>query len=441
MNKTIVVTGATGFVGRKLCLELFLKGYELKILCRSTDKAKNIVPLPAEFISWNGYEPLSSEIFEGAAGVIHLAGESIASGRWTKKRKEAILKSRTVTTEIICEAINKCQTPPPVLVGASAVGIYGEGFLAEVCKAWENSYQSFKGRLTIVRTGVVLGHGGALEKMLLPFRLGGGGKLGDGKQWMSWIHIDDLVKIYIHALENSSTPEIVDGVSPEPVTNKEFTKILTKTLGVPAIIPVPKFGLKLIFGEMSSVLLDSQKVNADSLLNQNFTYSYNTLESALNSLLRPDGHKGAHVLESYQWVNEDKEKVFCFFSEAENLEVITPPWLNFKITKKSHDKIEEGTLIDYKLKIKGVPATWKTLISQWSETDSFRDSQLKGPYSKWEHTHRFISIQGGTLMTDEVIYKAPMGPIGYVVNEIMIKKDVSTIFKFRNKKIKEIFAD
>ncbi len=377
----------------------------------------------------------------------------MASGRWTEKRKKEILESRKVTTKLLCESISACKEPPPVLVGASAVGIYGnrgdelltesrqrgEGFLADVCALWENSYSSFNGRLVILRTGVVLGHGGALEKLLPPFRLGLGGRLGEGKQWMSWIHLDDLVKMYLFSLENSSVSGSLNAVAPHANTNKEFTKSLSSSLGVIAPFPVPTLAVKTLFGEMSSVLLESQRVSAEKVLSLNFSFSYPRLEEALASLLIPEGKRGTHVFSAYLWVPEQKSKVFEFFCKAENLETITPPWLNFHITKKSEEKLREGTLIDYKLKIKGVPASWRTLISRWSPPDFFTDSQLKGPYTFWDHTHRFTEVAGGTLMTDEVIYKVPLGPVGHVMKVILIENDVKTIFKFRNKVISKLF--
>lgn len=453
MNKTIIIAGATGFIGRKLCVELFLKGYKLKILCRSIEKAEKIIPLPVEFILWNGIDKLTSNVFEGAFGVINLIGESVAHGRWTNERKTKILESRTKTTKIIADAINHCKSPPKVIVGASAIGIYGNkhntilteesayggGYLANVCKEWESSYSDFKGRLVLLRTGIVLGHGGALEKMLLPFRLGLGGKLGNGKQWMSWIHIDDLIKMYIFSMENTFVTGPINAVAPSPVINSDFTKTLSNVLNIPAILPVPTISLKIIFGEMSSILLDSQRVIPVKISHLNFKFSYSGLELALKSLLHPYGNKGCHVFSSYQWLPNEKEEVFSFFSKAENLEMITPPWLNFKIEKKSDDEIKQGTVIDYKLKIKGIPASWKTLISNWAPPNIFTDSQEKGPYSKWIHTHKFVDIQDGTLMTDDVVYKVPFGPMGHIVKELLIEKDITKIFEYRNNKIKELF--
>jgi hypothetical protein len=277
--------------------------------------------------------------------------------------------------------------------------------------------------------------------MLPPFRLGLGGRLGAGKQWMSWIHIDDLVKMYIFSLESNDVIGPINAVAPNPINNSGFTRELSKSLSTPAIFPVPSIILKIIFGEMSSILLGSQRVSADKVLSLGFKFNYPALGDAFNSLIRPYGNIGCHVFWSYQWLSQDKENVYNFFSKAENLEVITPPWLNFKIVKKSDGEMRQGTLIDYKLKIKGIPASWKTLISKWSPSDFFTDSQLKGPYSKWEHTHRFIEVQGGTLMTDEVIYKVPFGPIGHIIKEVLIENDITTIFNYRNKTIARLFAE
>ena len=316
MSRKIVITGATGFVGKKLCLELFKRGYELKILCRDPVSARKSIGLPADFIRWDVARPLDANHFEDAAGVIHLAGESVAGGRWTKDRKEKILLSRTETTAALCKAMQACQRPPRVLVGAGAIGIYGDagdtlltetstsgtGFLADVCRFWESAYEGFKGRCVVLRTGVVLGYGGALDKMLLPFRLGAGGPLASGNQWMSWIHIDDLVKMYIYCLENDQCSGAINAVAPTPVRNTEFTKQLGRAVGMPAFFPVPKPALKIIFGEMSSILLDSQRVSADKIRSLGFSFSHVTLPEAFGQLLSPAGHKGCHVFEAYQWV-------------------------------------------------------------------------------------------------------------------------------------------
>ncbi len=454
MSKTVVLTGATGFVGRRLCLALFRRGYHLRILCRSVEQARLVIPLPAEFVRWDAETEVDPAHLEGSVAILHLAGAPIAEGRWSERRKREILRSRTISTEHLVAAAARCQAPPKVFVGASAIGLYGDrgdevlsedaavggGFLADVCAQWEAAESRFPGRVVMLRTGVVLGHGGALAKMLPPFRLGGGGRLASGQQWMSWIHVDDLVNLYVFALERDDVQGPVNAVAPGTLTNRDFTRALSRAIGMPAVIPLPKFMLRLIFGEMSTVLLDSQRVNPVRALAAGFTFAHPDIASALAALVRPRGEAGAHVFDSYQWFPRSQAEVFEFFSRAENLESITPPWLNFRILKMDRPQLEEGTLIDYRLRIKGVPARWRTRISRWSPPEEFMDSQLKGPYDLWDHVHRFETVGGGTLMTDEVVYRVPLGPIGHIVNEVVIKGDVRTIFDYRTKRMAGEFS-
>lgn len=453
MKNSVIVTGATGFVGKKLCLELLKRGYELKIISRDIESAREKLPFPGTFLSWDGHSSLPTSFFEGVHAVIHLAGEPIAERRWSEKVKSAIRSSRTAGTDEVVKAISKCTTPPQILVGTSAIGIYGErgdevltensihgtGFLAEVCEGWEKSYTNFKGRLAVLRVGVVLGHGGALDKMLPPFRMGAGGKLDSGKQWMSWIHHDDLVRMYIYALENNSVNGIFNAVAPGTLTNSEFTKAMGKVLSRPVLFPVPGFVLKIIFGEMSQILLGSQKVKSEKILQTGFQFLFPDINQALIDLLQPLGKIGGYVHEAAKWIPFRKDQVFPFFCEAKNLEVITPPWLNFRIQKLSTKDIEEGTLIDYKLKIKGVPVKWRTRISSWQPMESFVDEQLIGPYKLWHHTHRFITIDHGTLMTDRVVYQMPFGVLGDFVRMVVVHKDVKTIFGYRSKVMEGLF--
>ncbi len=453
MTKTIVVTGATGFVGKKLCLELLLKGYDLKILSRNLNRAREILQIPATFLQWDGKSEVPTDYFEGAHAVIHLAGEPIADNRWSEKVKSSILSSRKDGTNALVKSISKCKFPPRILIGTSAIGIYGSrgdellnegsssasGFLADVCKEWEKAYEGFSGKLAILRVGVVLGFGGALEKMLPPFRLGGGGILASGKQWMSWIHHEDLVRLYIHALENDNFSGTFNATAPVPVANREFTSAMGKALSRPVIFPVPAVALKLIFGEMSEVLLGSQRVSSERAVSQGFKFHFPDINSALNDLLRPLGKVAGYVHEAVKWIPYTTEEVFPFFSEARNLEKITPPWLNFRILKVSTPEIQEGTLIDYKLRIKGVPARWRTRISAWNPIDSFVDEQLKGPYKLWHHTHKFIPMKNGTLMTDKVVYQMPFGILGDFVRLVLVHRDIKTIFGYRSKVIESLF--
>ena len=454
----ILITGATGLVGTKLVETLILQGHDdIRILSTNKKRASKSIPFPVDIKKWN---PLNSEIEENSLDdvdiIFHLAGESVADGRWSQERKERILKSRTLGTQILLNEIRKSNTTPTKFISSSAVGIYGnthdrlittesklgEGFLAEVCKQWEgNLYEhNIDGMIAhVMRTGIVLSlDGGALTKMLPPFKMGAGGRLGSGKQYMSWIHIDDLVNAFIYLMENECRSFAYNGVAPTPVTNTEFTKVLGRVLKRPTISPVPSFMLKLLFGEMSDILLEGQNVVPNNLIKDGLKFKFEKLDDALENILQFD-NKGEVQFKRYQWVNESTDKVFSFFSEAKNLESITPSYLNFKIEAMSTAKIEAGSLIDYKLKIHGFPAKWKSKISKFEEGKSFIDEQVSGPYKKWVHQHDFTPIKNGTLISDTIVYKVPLGSVGNIFAGWFIRRDVNSIFNFRNKVIKETF--
>jgi len=296
-----VVTGATGFVGRHL-LKLLDRP---SVLSRDADQARRDVALfSANAFSWN---PITEEpppaAFDGVDVVFHLAGDPIAEGRWTSAKKQRIRESRVLGTRHLVDALGKLQRRPTVLVSASAVGWYGSqgdemldetsrpahGFLADLCVAWEQEARraaEFGIRVVCIRTGVVLGDGGALAKMLPPFRLGLGGPLGNGKQWMPWIHVDDLAALYQHAAENAACSGPMNGVSPNPVTNKEFTKRLASVLHRPAFLPAPYFALRLAFGQFAQVLFDSQRVLPKAAEACGFQFQHPDLTEALQSILK-----------------------------------------------------------------------------------------------------------------------------------------------------------
>lgn len=444
--KKVVVTGGTGFIGEKLCLELLRRGYAVTILTRDAKRAAERLPLPYQFVSWDSKSPLAAQVVEGAEAVIHLAGESVAGQRWNPEVKKKIHDSRVLSTRRLAEAIDASKQKPKVFIGASGIGIYGnrgaewlseasapgKDFLAQVCLDWEAAYRSSAPRTVILRTGLVLGsNGGALEKMLPPFRFGVGGKIGDGQAWMSWIHLDDLVALYIFALENPQVNGALNAVAPEPVTNAEFTRTLGRVLHRPTLFPVPLLALRLALGESATALLASQRVRSRASSDFQFPFRFPTLTTALNDLLAPLGLHGAYVFSAALWIKAPRSPVFSFFSAAKNLEAITPPWLKFRVLKTSTPAIQQGTLIDYKLLLKGMPIRWRTLIEQWQPEDFFVDRQLRGPYRDWHHTHEFIELAGGTLMTDRVVYQLPLGVLGDIAHALMVKKDVRTIFQFR----------
>lgn len=295
----ILVTGSTGLVGSMLVPSLKAKGHEVIRLVRSEPKDS------ATQIYWNPAKgTLSADALEGLGGVVHLAGDNLAEGRWTDEKKQSIRESRVKGTTLLSETLAKLERKPEVLVSASAVGFYGsrgdeilnersasgDDFLAEVCREWELSTQAAaQGGVRVVhlRFGVILsGEGGALKKMLTPFRMGVGGKLGDGKQYMSWIAIDDAVGAIELALVNDSLRGAVNVVAPEAVTNYEFTKAMGRALSRPTIFPVPAFAARLAFGEMAdATLLASQRVEPVRLKEAGFVFKYPELEGALRHVL------------------------------------------------------------------------------------------------------------------------------------------------------------
>ena len=302
--KKIVITGATGLIGRELCKSLFTRRDELTIFSTSVEKAKAVLPFAKEVVEWKNYDKDYSVYLEGKDAVIHLAGASVAGKRWNQSYKKEIYDSRINTTRNLVSSIEKCEQKPEVFISASAIGFYGErkdsilsetssagnDFLSHVCIDWENASEQLEMlnvRRAIVRTGIVLStDDGALKKMLLPFQLYVGGPLGNGKQWFSWIHLADIISLYLFLLDNKNLKGIFNAVSPQPVQMKTFAKILGKVLRKPSLFPVPKFILKLVMGESASAILASQKVKPGALLEAGFKFNYEDLELALIDLLK-----------------------------------------------------------------------------------------------------------------------------------------------------------
>ncbi len=277
----IAITGGTGFIGRNLLAHF---------------------PAPAHTVRIAGRKMPDREWFDGADAVIHLAGEPVAQ-RWNAAVKQRILDSRVRGTRDLIDVLKTVQTRPKVLISASAVGFYGDGadrtlteespqgpgFLADICKQWEQASREAEAlgiRVVNPRIGLVLGRdGGALAKMLPAFRLGAGGRLGEGNQWMPWIHIDDLARLFQFAIETPSVKGALNAVAPNPVTNAEFTAQLGSVLSRPAILPVPGFALKLLFGEMAEMLLTGQRAVPAAAMQAGFTFQYPELTPALTSLV------------------------------------------------------------------------------------------------------------------------------------------------------------
>jgi hypothetical protein len=298
MNSRILVSGVSGPIGAALLPSLRTAGYSVVRLVRGPATGD-------EQIAWDPSKPLAPETVSGFDAVIHLAGESIF-GRWTAAKKRKIRDSRVAGTLNLAQALAQAEERPKVFVCGSAIGYYGNrgdeslseesspgsGFLAEVCQQWEEATTPAVQadiRTAHLRTGIVLStNGGALKAMLLPFKLGLGGRTGDGRQWMSWIDVQDMVGAIHHILKNDLIQGSVNMVAPKPVTNTEFAKTLASVLSRPAIFPMPAFAAKLAFGEMGEeLLLGSQKVEPGKLISSGYPFRYRELRTSLEALLQP----------------------------------------------------------------------------------------------------------------------------------------------------------
>jgi len=305
MAKTVIVSGATGFIGTVLCRELAARGYAIVVLSRTPGKGAAHFGSQVKFVGWDAQSAAGwSEYAEGAQGIINLTGENIAAGRWTWERKEKILQSRLAAGRAIDEVLGQVSTKPRVVIQASGIGYYGNrgdellnensssgtGFLAEVARDWERSTARAENmgiRHVVIRTGIVLGpDGGFLSRVLLPFRLFMGGHMGSGRQWLSWIHIKDEVDAICFLLERPDLHGPFNLCSPNPLAARDFFRTLGKAMGRPSWLPVPGYALRIMFGQMAEeLILSGQRALPKRLLAAGFSFRYPEAEMALQNLV------------------------------------------------------------------------------------------------------------------------------------------------------------
>jgi uncharacterized protein (TIGR01777 family) len=301
----IIIAGGSGFIGSALVNVLQGDGHDITVLARNERSANEKLGGKARVLPWDGeFVGAWAEAMNGTDVVVNLAGESIGDGRWSGARKEKILQSRLKATRAIVDAIIKAEKKPSLLINASAVGFYGnvpsgdvdeshapgDDFLANVCKEWEleaRRAESTGVRVALIRTGIVLSkNGGALPRMLAPFKFFIGGKIGTGSQWMPWIHLEDHLGIIKYIIGRQSVSGAVNLSAPEPATMKEFARTLGKAMHRPSLFPVPGFVLKVMLGKMSSLVLEGQRAVPKKILAAGYIFKFPQLDAALRDVLK-----------------------------------------------------------------------------------------------------------------------------------------------------------
>jgi len=450
LNKTIVIAGATGFIGQELGIELVRKGYGLTVLTRDPDKYEGRLAFPCKLLAVGKDNSLEVEKeIDGAYAVINLAGQSIDTGSWTLEGKNSIYASRLGAVRNLVATIKKVNRAPKLFLQASASGYYGksddlcteahgpgDSFLAKVCVDLETEGQKIESlgtRFIAMRIGVVLGHGGALEKINQLYAAGIGARFLGTKGHFPWVAIEDVVAAFVFMIEHAETKNIkgpVNVVGPATASLDDLHTSLTHVHGAQLAPPAPAWMVRAVAAKKAVLLFDSARVIPEALTSHGFEFSVETCDHAIKRIFAK-GRKGQFRLVQKQFVRASMDQIWSFFSLPQNLEALTPPWLRFKIKSLSTETMGNGTTILYKLRLKGVPVTWKSIISEFEEKKQFKDEQLVGPYNIWEHTHKFERLGDGVLVIDDIVYSLPLGKLGTMVASWYVLKDLGQIFSYR----------
>jgi hypothetical protein len=455
--KKVAVTGASGFVGRAVVRALAARGDSVLALGRNA----KIEGLPAGVRSAR-FDPNNStphpEIFEGLDAVVNLAGETV-TGRWNPEKKRVIYDSRVLGTRNLVASLAKCSLArPTVLVNGSAIGYYGSrgdevldessapgtDFMAGLVKDWEDAAdraEPFGIRVAKIRVAFVVGDGGAVKKLLPPFKAFIGGPFGGGGMWFPWMHLDDTAALILLAVDRDDAHGPINAVSPDLATNMRFVQALGHAIKRPAFMPVPPPALKLVVGEFADTVLGSQLILPSRAKELGFVWKHELLEEALLDVLAPNEHRSpaTHEFTSETVVPRPLEQMWKFFSDPSNLGRLTPPQMQLTMMD-AVPQLHSGATIQYTVTVHGLLMKWKTLISDWDVEQRFVDYQMRGPYALWRHCHEFESdANGGTVVRDRVRYSLPWAPLGDVVLPI-VRRDLSEIWSYRRHKISELFS-
>ncbi|APS00365.1 TIGR01777 family protein [Pajaroellobacter abortibovis] len=468
------MTGATGFIGRSLLARLRRDGHHVCAWVRNVQRAKELLGSEAQLIPAAGGMQALQDAIAPCKGVIHLAGEPILGERWTDARRKALVESRVGLTHQLVEAMSGMpSTSSRAFVCASATGVYGDrgdeclseeskagnDFLAQLCQDWEKEARRVSShgiRSVQVRIGIVLGQGGGVLDRILPlFRAGLGGWIRNGKQYWPWIHLNDLIELFVTALTDERYEGPIHGTSPNPVTNRTWTQALGKVLRRPIVLPLPAVTLKMALGEGATVLLRSQRVLPVKAQALGFQFQYPSLDVALAHILdissvhiqsipsqqdtsqenHPKSsylkkHPPSYLLNTSCRLNKKVEEAYHFFSTPDNLGFLTPSKFHFHI-QETHTVMGQGTEIHYRLRLGPIPLRWRTKIEIWQPGRCFVDSQQQGPYSCWWHEHYFDTEGGLTVMKDKIYYAPPFGWLGRIIHWLLIAPALREIFSYR----------
>jgi len=462
----IAMTGATGFIGRKLCLALQRRGHVVVAIVRDEVAASSLLGADVTLVSI-GNESALRRAVGGADAVVNLAGAPIAQP-WTRARRKRIVDSRIGVTRRIVDAIDAAPRKPRVLVSASAVGVYGDrgdtrltedamparGFAAELCLDWEaeaRRAESLGVRTVIPRIGVVLGEdGGALPTLATVLRTRFGAVLGTGEQYVPVVHVEDLVRLLVTAIEDPSYEGILNATAPEPATHRQLMNAIADRIGIRRPwLRVPAAIVRTLGGAASSIMLASQRAVPARAEELGFEFDYPDLDACMQALLDEPGLElgDADVLPSWDYlagetpryrlrsvsvVDSPREDVCEFFARPENLGVMTPRTMQFEILESSDERTKTGSEFRYRIRLHGVPMPWKTRIETFDAPDRFVDVQLSGPYRHWLHEHRFEALPGGrTRVTDTVWYVPRFGIFGRIAHALFVRADLRRVFGFR----------
>ena len=455
----VLVTGATGLIGCHVCRQLLSSGHQLTVVTRSRSKYNETVGLPALILEHDLMkEPLkASPILESIDVIVHLAGENIAKSKWSKGFKQQLYDSRINTTKHLLDPfIDLKQKKLSLVICASGVGIYTSSdeecdeqtptqddtsFFSHLCHEWERCVSKKCEKLSVrsiqARFGAVLARDGGMLAQLESFaRSGLLGKMPGKDFWLSWVHIEDVVRALIFCIDNSEIRGAVNLTSVEPCWYSKFIYRLNQTFKKRDFLPPPKLLLSILHGELINILTRSHRVFPRKLIDQGFSFQFQDINAALTNLYKD--FLWPLRFETSQWIPRDQRTVFDLFLSIKNLEKITPEWLNFEWIKPLPLKLNQDTELNYKISMYGLNIKSKTKITAYNPPHLFIDEQEGGLFYKWRHIHQFQSFAGGTLIIDRINYQLP-----YKLHLLVgrkVQSDMKRLFDYRKQKILELLG-